>query len=164
LRARPPLPTNYRRAAPGIGPGDFLPLTIDELRKGYTALLAALKRPAPAGPDNPPLYHDAITGEIARMEDTQLHRAWYVTAQTIDDDDRRISLLKRLEMATPFLNDRKYAKYVSPGAMHIALLATVARLPFSIRTTKKALRAAFDAEFKRQLTATVDLNGPCKPS
>jgi hypothetical protein len=35
--------------------------------------------------------------------------------------------------------------------MHVALLATVAQVPFSSRTTKKALRAAFDAEFKKQL-------------
>jgi hypothetical protein len=53
------------------------------------------------------------------MEDTPFNRAWYVTAKTIEDDARRISLLKRLEMASPFLQDSKYAKYVGPGTMHI---------------------------------------------
>ena len=61
--------------------------------------------------------------------------------------------------------DKKYNKYVDrqAGSFHIALLAAVAAVRFSFRTTPKALRAAFDVEFRRQLVATVDPGEPGKP-
>ena len=52
----------------------------------------------------------------------------------------------------------KYAKYVNlaAGSFHIALLAAVAGVPFSARTTPKALRSAFDAELRRRLASVAD--------
>jgi hypothetical protein len=47
-----------------------------------------------------------------------------------------------------------------PESMHIALMATIAQVPFSARTTKKALRSSFDGEFKRQLAKAVDAGEP----
>ena len=56
----------------------------------------------------------------------------------------------------PITKDKRYAKYMDPetGWMHVALMSAVAMVRCSYRTTKK--RAAFDAEFRRQLTKTVD--------
>ena len=64
----------------------------------------------------------------------------------------------------PIAAEKKYRKYVDreAGSFHIALLAAVAMLRFSFRTTPKALRAAFDAEFRRRLATTVDLGEPGK--
>jgi hypothetical protein len=82
-----------------------------------------------------------------------------VTAgKTIDDDNKRLSFYKRLEMVMPIIRDKKYAKYIGwgQGTMHVALVVAIAAVPFSIRTTPKALRAAFDAIFRRALSSAVD--------
>ena len=65
----------------------------------------------------------------------------------------------------PIAAGKKYDKYVDrqAGSFHIALLAAVAMVRFSFRTTPKALRAAFDAEFRRRLATTVDPGEPGKP-
>lgn len=38
----------------------------------------------------------------------------------------------------------------------MALMAAIAAVPLNARTTKKALQAAFDAQFKRQITKPAD--------
>lgn len=59
----------------------------------------------------------------------------------------------------PVALDRKYARYVNrrSGYLHIALLGAVAAVPFNVGTSPKALRAAFEAQFRRLLASTVDL-------
>ena len=54
--------------------------------------------------------------------------------------------------------DRKYAKYLVNKKPHIALLAAIASVPFSTRTTPKALRAAFGREFRQRPASTVDVD------
>lgn len=154
-----------RRKPPGIGPGTYLPLTLDEMSNGFGVLLEELHRPAADG-SGPSTYLNAETLGPAQAEDTPFNRAWLAVARTIEDEDRRISLLKRLEAGILLLDDPRYAKYadVGQGTMHIALLAAIANVPFSIRTTRKAFRAAFDAELKRRLASTVDPGPSGKPS
>jgi len=139
----------------GLVRGDFLPLTLEEFRRGYGLLMAVLTGNANAAPDFPEAYQDAATGEARPFPDTPFNRAWYTAGKLFDDDAKRLSFYKRVEASAAFVNG-KYSKYVGDHAstMHIALLATVAQVPLSSRTTKKALRAAFDAEFKRQLART----------
>jgi hypothetical protein len=110
-------------------------------------------------------YRDVFTGEAIPLPDTPFNRAWLTASARFEDDAKRVSFQKRMEMMLPFTSG-KYRSYVDykAGSMHITLLATIASVPFSIRTTKKALRAAFDAEFKRQLARLVDPGDPESPS
>jgi hypothetical protein len=81
------------------------------------------------------------------------------------DEGKRISFYQRVEKVMPFAADKKYRKYVDgeAGSFHIALLGAVAAVRFSFRTTPKALRAAFDAEFRGRLATTVDPGETGKP-
>jgi hypothetical protein len=81
------------------------------------------------------------------------------------DEAKRISLYQRVEKVMPIATEKKYRKYVDreAGSFHIALLAAVAAVHFSFRTTPKALRAAFDAEFRHRLAGAVDPGEPDKP-
>jgi hypothetical protein len=69
-----------------------------------------------------------------------------------------MSFYERVIKIMPIALDRKYARYVNRarGSFHIALLVAVAKVGFSSRTTPKALRTAFDAEFRCQRSAVVD--------
>jgi hypothetical protein len=64
----------------------------------------------------------------------------------------------------PIAAEKQYRKYVDREAasFHFALLAAVAMVHFSFRTTPKALRTAFDAEFRRRLATAVDPGEPDK--
>ena len=132
------VPKGDRRAA--IISGEFVPLTIEEFRNGYATFSDGLDGKLPRDPDFPTEYHDAVTGGARPVEDTPFNRAWIAA-------------------------EKKYRKYVDreAGSFHIALLTAVAMVRFSFRTTPKALRAAFDVEFRRQLVATVDPGEPGKP-
>ena len=101
---------------------------------------------------------DANTGETKPMRDTPSNRAWFATGKLFEDEARRMSFYWRAQHVMPITNDKRYAKYIDPAAgwMHMALMLAVAMVHGSDRTTKKALRAAFDAEFRRQLAKTVD--------
>jgi hypothetical protein len=59
---------------------------------------------------------------------------------------------RRIACLLPIANGEEYARYRDDamGALDVALVTAIARTPFSHRTTPKALRAAFAAEFKRQ--------------
>ena len=60
----------------------------------------------------------------------------------------------------PIALGRKYAKYLDrkEGSMDVALLGAVAAVRFSSKTKPKALRAALDAELKRQVVSTIDID------
>jgi len=149
----------------GIDGGEFVRLTVEEFRHGYATFDAAMEGELPPDPDFPTEVRDAVTGAATPVADTPFNRAWIAAGKTFTDDAKRISFYKRVEIVMGLIKDRKYSKYVGYGtnSLHIALLSAIATVPFSIRTTKKALRAAFDAEFRRYLAASVDPGEPGKP-
>ncbi len=157
------VPKGDRRAA--IISGEFVPLTVQEFRNGYATFSDGLDGNLPHDPDFPTEYHDAVTGTAKPVEDTPFNRAWIAAGKLFTDEAKRISFYQRVEKVMPIAADKKYGKYVDRqgGSFHIALLAAVAAVRFSFRTTPKALRAAFDAEFRRRLAAAVDPGEPGKP-
>jgi hypothetical protein len=157
------VPKGDRRAA--IISGEFVPLTVEEFRNGYATFSDGLDGKLPRDPDFPTEYHDAVTGAAKPVEDTPFNRAWIAAGKLFADEAKRISFYQRVEKVMPVAADKKYKKYVDreAGSLHIALLAAVAAVRFSFRTTPRALRDAFDAEFRRHLAATVDPGEPDKP-
>jgi hypothetical protein len=157
------IPTHDRRTA--IISGEFVPLTVEEFRNGYATFSDGLDGKLPRDLDFPAEYHDAVTGTARPVEDTPFNRAWIAAGKLFTDEAKRISFYQRVEKVMPVAADKKYSKYVDrqAGSFHIALLAAVAAVRFSFRTTPKALRAAFDAEFRRRLAVTVDPGEPGKP-
>jgi hypothetical protein len=95
---------------------------------------------------------------VKATEDTPINQAWVTAGKTIENPDKRLSYYKRLEMVMPIIRNKKYAEYIGwgQGTMHVALVVAIATVPFNIQTTPKALRAAFDAVFRRALAAAVD--------
>src|SRR5260370_3956461 len=149
------VPTGERRAA--IISGEFVPLTVEEFRNGYATFSDGLDCQLPRDPDFPTEYHDAVTGAAKPVEDTPFNRAWIAARELFADEAKMITFYQRVEKVMPIAADKKYSKYVDrqAGSFHIALLAAVAAVRFSFRTTPKALRAAFDAEFRLRLAAAV---------
>jgi hypothetical protein len=159
----PQVSTRDRRDA--IIGGDFVPLTVEEFRNGYATFSDGLDGKLPRDPDFPTEYHDAVTGTARPVEDTPFNRAWIAAGKLFSDEAKRISFYQRVEKVMPIAADKKYSKYVDreAGSFHIALLAAVATVRFSFRTTPKALRSSFDAEFRRRLAVTVDPGEPDEP-
>src|SRR6267154_5425471 len=155
-RMSSPVPKGALRAA--IISGEFLPLTVEEFRNGYATFSDGLDGKLPRDPDFPTEYHDAVTGSAKPVEDTPFNRAWIAAGKLFTDEAKRISFYQRVEKVMPIAADKKYSKYVDreAGSFHIALLGAVAAVRFSFRTTPKALRVAFDAEFRHRLAAAVD--------
>jgi len=146
------------REPPGVHRGEFVSLSMEEMRGAYVTFVNALRGDHPLDADFPGVYVDANTGETKPIQDTPSIRAWYATGKMFEDEAKRMSFYWRAEHVMPITKDRRYAKYMDPDAgwMHVALMSAVARVRGSDRTTKKALRAAFDAEFRRQLAKTVE--------
>jgi hypothetical protein len=142
---------------PGLDHGDFVPLTVMEYRTAYLLFQDRLDGLLPKDPDFPAFIQDAVTGEPKAFEDTPFNRAWHAVGKHFDDIPKRISFQYRVLKLMPMISkDRKYAKYLVNKKPHIALLAAMASVPFSSRTTPKALRAAFDREFRQRLASTVN--------
>jgi hypothetical protein len=142
---------------PGLDRGDFVPLTVMETRRAYLLFQDGLDGLLPKDSDFPETIQDATTGEPKPFEDTPFNRAWHAVGKHFDDIAKRISFQYRVLHLMPMISkDRKYAKYLVNKKPHIALLAAMASVPFSSRTTPKALRAAFDREFRQRLASTVN--------
>ena len=142
---------------PGLDRGDFVPLSVMEFRNAYLLLQDGLDGLLPKDPDFPKFIQDAATGEPKAFEDTPFNRAWHAVAKHFDDITKRISFQYRVLHLMPMVTrDRKYAKYLVNRKPHIAMQAAIASVPFSLRTTTKALRAAFDREFRQRLASTVN--------
>jgi hypothetical protein len=141
----------------GVNQGEFVPLTMEEFRHAYATFLDVLDGRRTADPNFPTVVQDAKTGEARQLEDTPFNRAWITAGKEFADEARRLSFYWRVEHVMPIAVNEKYAKYRDrrAGSMHIALLSAVARVPVSYRTTKKPLRAAFDAQFHRHLAVVV---------
>ena len=146
------------REPPGVHRGEFVSLSMEEMRGAYVTFVNALRGDHPLDADFPGVYVDANTGETKPIQDMPSIRAWYATGKMFEDEAKRMSFYWRAEHVMPITKDKRYAKYMDPDAgwMHVALMSAVARVRGSDRTTKKALRTAFDAEFRRQLANTVE--------
>ena len=131
---------------PGLDKGDYVALSMAEFRDAYDAFSAGLEGSLPRDPDFPTEYQEASTGKATPMPDTPFGRGWYAAGKRFDDDAKRISFYGRVQDIMPIALSTKYRKYVDreAGELHVALLAAVATVRFSSRTTPKAMRAAFE--------------------
>src|SRR5438309_2155146 len=121
---------------------DYVALSSGELRAGYDTFSAGIAGKLPFDPTYPaPL-----------LPDTPFNRAWYAAHQLFADEAKQISFGARIHRVIPIALDQKYAKYVDRRTnwFHLTLMTAMATVRFSSRTTPKALRAAFDAELRRQ--------------
>jgi hypothetical protein len=103
-----------------------------------------------------------VTGAATPLPDTPFNSASTAAGKMFTDEAKRISFYTRVGTVMPFITDKKYARHVHANSMHVALMTAIATVPFSVRTTPKALRAAFDAEFRRALASTVDPDEPTR--
>jgi len=135
--------------------GDYVALDPKEFRNAYATLLNVDAGLLPCASDFPTEVFDSVSQRPVPFPDTPFNRGWYTAGKLFDDDGRRVSFYWRVKKVLPLTNDPKYKKYLSDGglAMHLALLTAVAMVPGSHRTTPKALRATFDAMFRRILAA-----------
>jgi hypothetical protein len=99
-----------------------------------------------------------VTDAATPLPDTPFTRAWTAAGKMFTDEAKRISFFTRVGTVMPFITDKKYAKYVHANSMHVALTTAIATVPFGARTTPKALRAAFDGEFRRALASTIQMS------
>ncbi len=139
------------------GRGEYVPLSVAKFRRAYALLVAGSNGEAPPEPDL--TYRDVTTGEAVPLDDTPFNRAWVAAGKLFEDEAKRESFYRRVEMMTE-VAEPKYLKYLGGdvGSMHGALALTIATVPFNVDTTKKTLKAAFDAEFERHLARIVDLS------
>ena len=142
---------------PGLDRGEFVALTVAAFMEACDLFGAVMAGELPPDPDFPSVYQDGNTCKAESMDDTPFNRAWYAAGKLFDDPARRVSFYSRASKVMPIAFGKKYAKYANEevGTLHIALLSTVAALQFSQRTTLKALRSSFDAEFRRRLVGSI---------
>lgn len=121
---------------------DYVVLSSGEFRAAYDTFSAGIAGKLPFDPSFP-----------ASLPNTAFNRARYAAGKLLADQAKRLSFGARIERVLPIALDKKYAKYVNRtvGWFHLELLTAMATVRFSSKTTTKALRAAFDAEFRRQL-------------
>jgi hypothetical protein len=140
---------------PGVLSGNYVPLDLEEFRNAYATLVHVDAGLLPCAPDFPKGIFDATTQRPQPFPDTPFNRAWYTAGKLFDDEAKRVSFYWRMNRVLPLTEDPKYKKYISAGGlgMHLALMTAVAMVPGSERTTPKALRATFDAMFRKVLAA-----------
>lgn len=132
---------------PGLDKGDYVALSFEEFRHGYDVFSAGIASELPVDHTFPTRCRDGRTGNPS-MPDTPFNCAWYSAGKLFAGNAKPVSFYARVDKVTMNIAlDRKCARYVNKdaGSFHFALLAAVATVPFSSRTTAKALRAAFDA-------------------
>jgi hypothetical protein len=134
-----------------MSPEAFVPLSVDGFQRAYATALHAMNGTLRLDP-----------GSLVEPRDGSPQvRAWFLAGLLFTDRNERASFHWRVSNVMPLLQDRKYRKYrASEGeALHIALLRALCVVRGSARMTKRVLRAAFDAEFKRQLAQVVEIDG-----
>lgn len=137
---------------PDLDKGDYVPLSSGEFRAAYDMFSAGLAGKLPFDPSFPTEYQHARTGVVTPLPDTPFNRAWYAGGKLFADEPKQISFGARIHRVVPIALDEKYAKYIDRRTnwFHISLMTAMAAVRFSSKTTPKALRAAFDIEFRRQ--------------
>lgn len=131
---------------PGIGPGDFVPLSIEEFQCGLVTMLCTLAGLMPEAPG-----FRAVGDPV---HDTRYMRALHSASVLFAGSKPKLASFRwRVNAVYALTLDRRYLKYRLDGglAMHVALLGAIVTARGSARTTKEALRVEFEAEFLRQL-------------
>ena len=137
-------------------PGEFMPLDLEQFRRGFMLFLCILSGQVPAPPP-PETYRDADTGHEQPVKDTTFNRAWIAAGRLFKDEGVRSNFYWRLELfgfLAKKLNYQKYIGFVRPS-LHLAFVAALARCQFSKGMSEKACIAAFDEELRRQLGSPV---------
>jgi hypothetical protein len=135
----------------------FVPISVTEFQKAYATVLHVLS-------GNLEFAAGALTvpprnqGQSQVPEDSLASRAWYMGSLVFVDPRERASFYWRIGNVLPLVQDKKYRKYRGEDAfsLHIALLSAVCAVRGNSRMTKKAVRAAFDMEFRLQLARIAD--------
>lgn len=124
------------------GKADYVALSSGEFRAAYDTFNASLAGKLPFDPTFP-----------ASLPASPFNRAFHAAGKLLAEEAKRLSFGARIQRVLPIALDKKYAKYVShtAGWFHLELLTAMATVRFSSKTTPKALRTAFDTEFRRQL-------------
>lgn len=143
----------------------FLPLTPEEYRHCHSTLLQVLagEQEAVSGK-----LTDNRTGEVSFQGDTPFNAALITAcAELRDQPGKPESFFARYQrmFAGIAQQEARYARYYDAERriMHTSMVAAIARVAFSERTTPKALKAAFAAEFERQRATHGDAVVPLKP-
>jgi hypothetical protein len=135
----------------------FVPISVTEFQKAYATVLHVLS-------GNLEFAAGALTvpprnqGQSQVPEDSLASRAWYMGSLVFVDPRERASFNWRIGNVLPLVQDKKYRKYRGEDAfsLHITLLSAVCAVRGNSRMTKKAVRAAFDMEFRLQLARIAD--------
>jgi hypothetical protein len=135
----------------------FVPISVTVFQKAYATVLHVLSgnlKFAPGVLRVPPRNQ----AQPQAPEDALANRAWYMGGLLFVDPTERASFYWRVGNVLPLAQDKKYRKYRGEEAfsLHIALLSAVCAVRGSSRMIKKALRTAFDMEFRLQLTKIAD--------
>jgi hypothetical protein len=135
----------------------FVPLSVTEFQKAYATVLHVLS----GNLDFVPGVLSVPPGSPTRPqapEDSLVSRAWYMGGLVFVGPTEQASFYWRIGNVLPLVQDRKYRKYRGEDAfsLHIALLSAVCAVRGNSRMTKKALRTAFDMEFRLQLAKIAD--------
>jgi hypothetical protein len=135
----------------------FVSISVVDFQKAYATVLHALSGSLEFAPGA--LQISLGNEDQPRTPvDTDTNRAWYMGGLRFVDPAERASFYWRVSSVLPLVHDKKYRKYRGAEAfsLHIALLRAVCAVRGSSRMTKKALRAAFDVEFKSQLAKAMN--------
>lgn len=144
-------------STPGLFTGDYVALSDDDFLRGFAHVMGVLMEKITVDHFET-TWVNAANGQPTTVKDTLLNRAWFSVGRLFDDDAVRVSFHARFLLAMEMAEKPKYERHIdlAAGAMHIAAVRAFAQLKFNHRTTKKARRAAFDAEFRRQMAVVVD--------
>jgi hypothetical protein len=131
----------------------FVPISVTVFQKAYATVLHVLSgnlKFAPGVLSVPPRNQ----APPQAPKDALASRAWYMGGLVFVDPTEQASFYWRVGNVLPLVQDKKYRKYRGEDAfaLHIALLSAVCAVRGNSRMKKKALRAAFDREFRLQLT------------
>jgi hypothetical protein len=135
----------------------FVPISVTEFQKACATVLHVLSGNLEFAPGVVSISSGSHAQPQA-PEDSLASRAWYMSGLVFVDPREQASFYWRIGNVLPLVQDKKYRKYRGEDAfsLHIALLSAVCAVRGSSRMTKKALRTAFDMEFRLQLARIAD--------
>ncbi len=147
-------------STPGLATGDYIELSKEDFLRGFSHVMGVLAEKITVDHFET-TWVNAANGQPAAVKDTLFNRAWFSVGRLFEDDAMRVAFHARFLLAMEMAEEPKYVRHIdlAAGTMHIAAVRACTQLKFSHRTTKKARRAAFDAEFRRQLVAVGDSEG-----
>jgi hypothetical protein len=146
-----------RDARPQLSSNVFVSIPVTDFQKAYAAVLHVLSGNLKFAPGALRVNSVGHGGQRQTLADTLADRALYMGGLLFVDPAERASFFWRVGNVLPLVEEKKYRKYRGEDAfaLHVALLRAICAVRGDARMTKKALRAAFDAEFRLQLANTV---------